>query len=83
MKRLILGGVSFSDSEICKKHAAWFDSFKNNYIFTEENTEDILKREIAKTFVKVLCDAGVYKDNENGKKAFLKFIDAVNTSKSK
>ena len=64
--------------EIAGIHKAWFKAFKNDYSFTAENTEDILKDEIGKTFVRVLRDAGVYKDNDEGLAHFLKFVDFVN-----
>ena len=64
--------------EITGIHKAWFEAFKNDYSFTAENTEDILKDEIGKTFVRVLRDAGVYKDNDEGLTCFLKFVDFVN-----
>ncbi|MBR5139664.1 MAG: UDP-glucose--hexose-1-phosphate uridylyltransferase [Clostridia bacterium] len=78
MKKKILRGEPFATDELTAKHAEWFESFRANYEFTEENTEDILKREIGKTFVSVLRDAGVYKDTEEGKSAFLKFLKALN-----
>ena len=64
--------------EISGIHKAWFEAFKDSYSFTAENTEDILKGEIGKTFVRVLRDAGVYKDNDEGLAHFLKFVDFVN-----
>ena len=78
MKSAILSRQSFTEIPEIEKHAAWFDAFRENYDFTEENTEEILKSEIAKTFVRVLKDAGVYKTDENGRRAFLRFIDYVN-----
>ena len=59
-------------------HKAWLEAFKDNYTFTEENTEEILKGEIGNTFVRVLQDAGVYKDTDSGLEDFLRFIDFVN-----
>ena len=46
----------------------------DKYTFTPENTEDILKDEIGKTFVRVLEDAGVYKCTSEGRNAFLRFV---------
>ncbi|MBQ9734133.1 MAG: galactose-1-phosphate uridylyltransferase, partial [Clostridia bacterium] len=69
----ILGG-----REITGTHREWFLAFRENYTFTEENTEDILKGEIGKTFVRVLRDAGIYKDTDDGLAKFEKFIDFVN-----
>ena len=78
MKEAILAGKSFTESENIEKHAEWFENFRADYTFTEENTEDIIKAEIGKTFVRVLKDAGVFKDTEEGRRAFMRFINAVN-----
>ena len=78
MKTAILNERDFADSENISKHKSWFEAFKDNYDFTPENTEQILKDEIGKTFIKVLTDAGVYKRTPEGKKAFLRFVDFVN-----
>ena len=78
MKKAILSGADFASNELLKKHAAWFDEFKDKYTFTEENTEEILKKEIGATFEKVLEHAGVYKCTPDGREAFMRFIDAVN-----
>jgi UDPglucose--hexose-1-phosphate uridylyltransferase len=48
--------------------------FRDDYEFTAENTEDILHREIGRTFERVLEDAGVYKRTPEGTSAFLRFI---------
>ena len=40
---------------------------------------DILMQETGRVFAGVLEDAGVYKNTEHGRAAFLSFIDAVNT----
>ena len=77
MKRAILCGVDFDADEVTAKHKAWFEKFRDNYTFTEENTEQILRDEIGKTFVSVLEDAGVFKCDERGRAAFLKFISTV------
>ena len=49
----------------------------NNYTFTKENTDEIIKTEVGRTFVEVLKDSGVYKDTEDGRAAFMRFIDSV------
>jgi UDPglucose--hexose-1-phosphate uridylyltransferase len=79
MRSAVLRGKSFSDIPEIGKHAAWFDAFRANYVFTEENTEPILMEEIGKTFVRVLRDSGVFKDTDEGETFFMKFIDSVNT----
>ena len=74
----IVDGKDISAIPEIEKHAAWFGEFKDNYSFTSENVKGIIEDEIGKTFVKVLEDAGVYKRTEDGKKAFLKFVQYVN-----
>ena len=43
----------------------------------KENIEEILQQEVAKVFSKVLEHAGVYKRDEKGRRAFLKFVNSV------
>ena len=81
MKEAILEGTDFASVESISKHAEWFENFKGNYTFTPENTEDILKAEIGKTFVEVLEDAGVYKCTPEGRKAFMRFISRIGGKK--
>lgn len=38
---------------------------------------DILKKEIGNVFVKVLEDAGVYKCTEEGRQAFMRFVQTL------
>ena len=74
MKEYIIAGKDFAENEAIAKHKEWFARFKDNYTFTEENTEDILKKEIGSTFERVLEDAGVYKRTSEGMSAFLRFV---------
>ncbi len=78
IRTAILEHRDLADSPSTAHHKAWFEAFKDSYTFTEENTTDIIKAEIGKTFVRVLEDAGVYKRTPEGRAAFLRFIDAVN-----
>ena len=77
MKKKILRSEPFATDELTAKHAEWFESFRADYEFTEENTEDILKEEIGRTFQRVLEDAGVYKRTREGNSAFLRFIATI------
>ena len=73
----IANGRDFSEDESISKHKEWFERFKDNYKFTPDNTEDILKCEIGRTFERVLEDAGVFKRTEGGMNAFLKFVATI------
>jgi UDPglucose--hexose-1-phosphate uridylyltransferase len=61
------------------KHADWVDSFRGKYVdINESNVTAILQDEIGETFKKILECAGVYKRDDSGRQAFLRFVDAVN-----
>ena len=77
MCQFIAEGRDFAENEQIAKHKAWFERFRENYTFTEENTEEILKKEIGRTFQRVLEDAGVYPRTEGGQLAFLRFIATI------
>ena len=61
-----------------EKHAAWVSELREKYTFTRENTACILKMEVGKVFSQVLEHAGVFKRDETGKAAFLRFTAHVN-----
>ncbi len=83
MERYILDGRDLRESEMLKKHADWYDGFKNDYTFTEENVTEILEQEIGKVFVRVLEDAGVFKCTPKGRQDFDKFIATLFTRPAK
>ena len=75
LSRCLIKGEDIVSKEDLKKHAAWVEEIKGKYTdINKENVMDILKEEIGQVFVKVLEDAGVYKYNEEGRKAFDRFI---------
>ncbi len=74
----LVSGKDVASDEVLSKHAHWVEELKKQYTFTEENALDILLQETGKVFAGVLEDAGVYKNTEQGRAAFLKFVDAVN-----
>ncbi len=74
----ILDGKSFAEIPEIEKHAVWFERFADSYSFTLDNVEGIIKTEVGKTFVNVLRDAGVYKDTDDGRSAFKRFVEYVN-----
>ncbi|MGN0393927.1 MAG: UDP-glucose--hexose-1-phosphate uridylyltransferase [Coprococcus sp.] len=79
LKPALVEGKNISEIESISKHADWVNSFIPKYsIIDETNVEKILQDEIGEVFKKILECAGVYKRNETGKTAFLKFIDCVN-----
>ena len=76
----IADGRDIAGDAVLGKHAAWVEELKKSYTFTRENAMEILMQETGKVFAGVLEDAGVYKNNTQGKAAFLKFAACVNQS---
>lgn len=75
----IVNGKNIDSDETIAKHADWVREFSVKYdSITDENVTEILHREVGLVFLKVLEHAGVYKRNESGMKAFVKFTDYVN-----
>lgn len=81
MKKLgeyIAAGKDIRSDEELNKHADWVDEFKSKYDkIDESNVDEILKKEIGIVFKKVLEHAGVYKNDEKGTEAFMKFINVL------
>ena len=74
----IVAGRDIASDEVLNKHAAWVEELKKQYTFTAENALDIILKETGKVFSEVLEDAGVYKNTEAGRAAFLRFVSCVN-----
>ena len=75
----IVAGADIVADETLEKHAAWVEELKHRYTFTADNALDIILQETGKVFAEVLEDAGVYKNTPEGKAAFRKFVDFVNS----
>lgn len=74
----LVEGKDIRSNEKIEKHADWVAGFLPKYSeISRENVMDILKEEVGQTFVHVLEDAGVYKCVEEGRKAFLRFIETL------
>ena len=74
----IVEGKDIRSNEKIAKHADWTDSFLPKYdSITKDNVMDILKEETGIVFTHVLEDAGVYKYTEEGRRAFMRFIETL------
>ena len=74
----IVAGADIAADAALSKHAHWVEQLKQKHTFTRENALDILLQETGSVFSAVLEDAGVYKNTETGKAAFLAFVNTVN-----
>lgn len=76
LEEALLSGKDISAIPELEAHADWAkEIIKNTPNLSKDNAEEIIKHEIGKVFLEVLIDAGVFKRNEKGKDAFMKFID--------
>ena len=66
-------------NELTEKHADWAEGFKAQYSITADNALDIVQKETGLVFAQVLEHAGVYKRTEEGKAAFLRFLNSCKT----
>ena len=73
----LVTGADLRSSDLTAKHADWAEGFREKYTFTAENALDIVQQETGYVFAKVLEHAGVYKRTEEGKKAFMHFVESV------
>ena len=59
-------------------HQEWADNIQANYPqVTKENVYSIIEKEVGKRFIEVLEHAGVFKNTEEGRQAFIKFIEML------
>ncbi|MDD3401902.1 MAG: UDP-glucose--hexose-1-phosphate uridylyltransferase [Hespellia sp.] len=78
LSEYILEEKDIRSHEVLEKHADWVEEFLPEYEnINRENVMDIIRDEVGKVFVQVLEDAGVYKCTEEGRAAFMRFIEAL------
>jgi UDPglucose--hexose-1-phosphate uridylyltransferase len=67
-------------NQIAEKHLQWAEKILQQHDgqITAENVMSIVKQALGATFVRVLEDAGVFKNDSVGQKAFSRFVDYVN-----
>ncbi len=60
-----------------KKHESWIKSMRSRYgtKMSAEQATKIIRHEVGQKFTKVLEDAGVYKTDNEGRAAFVKFME--------
>ena len=78
LKDAILNGEDISKNETISKHAKWAEKFIVSKNPTKENIDEITRNAIGDTFAKILEQCGVFERSDEGRKQFLRFVDAVN-----
>ncbi len=78
LEEAILSGTDLSSTETLASHKEWAENFMKKYDdINKDNITDIIREEIGLVFSEVLENAGVYKCDEAGRAAFMKFIASV------
>jgi UDPglucose--hexose-1-phosphate uridylyltransferase len=70
-----------SGDEVLAKHGDWIKAIrKKNIDFNKTDINEFLKEETGKIFIKVLKDAGVFKENNAGREGFFNFLKSMGYS---
>lgn len=64
-------------NEIRDIHLNWAEEIKRKHTINVENVDQILQSELGNVFVRVLADAGVFKQTSEGQEAFMRFVKEV------
>ena len=70
-------GEDLRSDELTASHADWVESWAGDCELTGANIQQIVRRQTGLVFAKVLEHAGVYKRTEEGRAAFMRFINAL------
>lgn len=78
LQTAILENRDITNDETLAKHADWAEEIKAKYSdINADNIDGIIKAEIGIVFSKVLEDTGVFKRDEKGQAAFMKFVESI------
>ena len=78
LEEYILEGRDIASNEKIEKHADWAAEFLPKYKdINKDNIHEILQKEVGIVFTHVLEDAGVYKCTQEGRDAFMRFIETL------
>lgn len=78
VKTALLSGDDLSANPATASHAEWAEELKANHPeLNADNAMEIIRAEVGKVFEQVLCDAGVFKRDEEGTEAFMRFINSI------
>mgnify|MGYP002624077848 CR=1 FL=1 len=68
---------AIENDETLSKHASWIKEICARRELNAENASKVLREEVGAVFGQVLSHAGVFKENEAGRAAFLRFVTSL------
>ena len=77
IKDCLDGKRNIREHEELKQHITWYEHIKNKYMGLPIDYQEVLRQETGKVFERILWDAGVFKQNIRGLKAFEDFINKI------
>ena len=78
LEKAMLEGKDIASIDSLASHAEWSKQVLAAHPeFNADNAEDIIRSEVGAVFAQVLEDAGVYKRDEKGQAAFMRFVDVI------
>lgn len=78
VRKALLNGEDLTADPRTASHAGWAAEFMPRHPeFNPDNAMDIIRAEVGRVFEQVLCDAGVFKRDEAGQAAFMRFIGTL------
>lgn len=78
LETAMLSGEDIAAVPEIASHAEWAnDILARRKDFNADTAQQIIREEVGAIFEQILCDAGVFKRTDEGKKAFAKFIDTL------
>ena len=78
VKDILLGLTDLESHPEAEKHAKWMEEIRGRHVvINAENIDSILKDEVVMVFKQMLEDCGVFKQDEQGRSSFARFINFV------
>lgn len=78
VKDALLSGKDLAADEQTASHAQWAEELMSRHPeFNADNAMNIIRAEVGAVFEQVLLDAGVFKRDEAGQAAFIRFINTL------
>ena len=77
LKEALLCGGDLRGNPMTAAHADWAEEILNRRMVTAANIGAVLEEEVGAVFERVLEDAGVFKRDERGRAAMMRFVEAV------
>lgn len=77
IRECLEGKSRIEEHEELEQHRHWFLMLKEKYSGSGADLDRVLRMEVGKVFERVLLDAGVFKTDAEGLKAFMRFINLI------